>query len=566
MKTPRAILRALVGKVPGGDGYLPGSDFRMVFLGAALALALITPGTGLAEESGMDKIELVPATLNLGLQPPLDQNDRYFLAQNPTDTTQTPPKPSSKEAPAKPKKPLRFEETKAGKSYLLPAWEIVGFNVLINRLNYYTIDKQLYGTSYRTIRQNLSSQWIVDTDPFAVNQFMHPYQGSVYFGLARSTGLGYWESLGYTFGGSLLWEIVGETGLPSINDLVTTGFGGTFLGEPLFRMASMLLEGGGETPGFWREVGAAAIAPSLGFTRLAFGDRFRSVFDSHDPAVYTYVRFGWNKVNNTFDGVVSQNQNVKRDAATADFHMAYGLPGKAGYTYTRPFDYFDFQFTATTANVFENIMSRGLLVGKEYEMGDTYRGIWGLYGSYDYISPQIFRVSSTALSLGTTAQWWLSKTVALQGSALGGLGYGAAGTIHGTGERDYHYGATPQALLALRLMFGQAANLDLTARSYYVSDVASTEDRGSERIFRGDAAFTVRIHGPHAVTLNYNTSQRNAHYPDINDTHQTVTTLSLLYTYSFGETKFGAIEWRAADESAIDQPIRDATHASEPKR
>ena len=563
MKTPRAIRKTLAGKVPSGDGYLHGSEFRMVFLGAALVLSLIAPGVGLAEESAANKNELAPATLNLGLPLPFDGDDRYFLAQNPTGATDTPPKPSSEETPAKPKKPLRFEETKAGKSYLLPAGEIVGFNILLNRFNYYFVDKEVYGVTYQTIRQNLTATWVVDTDPFAVNQFMHPYQGSIYYGLARSTGLDYWESLWYTLGGSWLWEIAGETGPPSINDLVTTGFGGTFLGEPLFRMASMLLEDGGETPGFWREVGAAAISPSLGFTRLAFGDRFRSVFDSHDPAVYTYVRFGWNKVDNVFDATVSQD--VKHDAATADFHMAYGLPGKAGYTYTRPFDYFDFEFTATTANVFENIMSRGLLVGKEYEVGDTYRGIWGLYGSYDYISPQIFRVSSTAASLGTTAQWWLSKTVALQGSVLGGLGYGAAGNISSTGERDYHYGATPQALVALRLMFGDAANLDLTARSYYVSSVASTEDRGSERIFRGDAAFTVRVHGPHAVTLKYNNSQRNAHYPDIADTHQTVTTLSLLYTYSFGETKFGAIEWRAADESSIDQSIRDASHATEPK-
>ncbi len=93
-----------------------------------------------------------------------------------------------------------------------------------------------------------------------------------------------------------------------------------------------------------------------------------------------------------------------------------------------------------------------------------------------------------------------------------------------------------------------AANLDLTARSCQVSDVASTGNRGSERIFRRDAAFTVRVHGPHAITLGYNTSQRNAHYPDIADTRQTVKTLSLLYTYFFGESKSGAVEWRAADE------------------
>ncbi|MCX7171631.1 MAG: DUF3943 domain-containing protein [Proteobacteria bacterium] len=480
-----------------------------------------------------------------GLQLPVERTDRYNLAQNITSNSETLPKTNSTPTDTDSGQLDRGGDTKAGKNYLLPAGEIVGFNILLNRFNYYFIDKQVYGTTLNTVRDNLTGKWIVDTDPFAVNQFMHPYQGSMYFGFARSTGLDYWESLGYTFGGSLLWEIVGETGRPSINDLVTTGFGGTFLGEPLFRMASLLLEGGGKTPGVWREVGAAAISPTLGFNRLAFGDRFRSVFESHAPAIYSYVRLGWNKVDNVFDEALSQK--LRRDAATADFHMAYGLPGKAGYSYTRPFDYFDFQFTATTANAFENIMSRGLLIGKEYAAGDTYRGVWGLYGSYDYISPQIFRVSSTAISLGTTAQWWISEKVALQGTVLGGLGYGAAGTIHGTGERDYHYGATPQALLALRLMFGETANVDLTARKYYVSDVASTEDNGSERIFRGDAAFTMRVNGPHAITLKYTASQRNAHYPNMADAHQTVRTLSLLYTYFFGEGKFGAVDWRAAD-------------------
>ncbi|MEI6413895.1 MAG: DUF3943 domain-containing protein [Pseudomonadota bacterium] len=488
-------------------------ELGMVLRGAALVFALMAPCTALAEGAEAE-----------------DSGLRH------TDATR---------ADTNPQEPKRFGTEADGTSKLIPAAEIVGFNLLLNRYNYHFIDKAVYGTTWQSIRDNLSAKWVVDTDPFAVNQFMHPYQGSVYFGLARSSGNDYWESLGYTFGGSLLWEIAGETGAPSINDLVTTGFGGTFLGEPLFRMANLLLEGGGESPGFWRELGAAAISPSLGFNRFAFGDRFRSVFDSHHPATYSYIRLGWNKVNDVFDEALSQK--VKRHAASADFHMSYGLPGKPDYSYTRPFDYFDFEFTANTANTFENIMSRGLLLGREYSVGDDYRGIWGLYGSYDYISPQIFRVSSTALSIGSTAQWWLSKSVALQGSALAGLGYGAAGTIHGSGERDYHYGATPQALLAMRLTFGQRAVLDMTARSYYVSDVASTEDNGSERIFRGDAAFTVRVRGPHAITIKYNESKRNARYPDVAEKQQTEKSLSLLYTYYFGGDKSGAVEWRTAD-------------------
>jgi hypothetical protein len=34
-----------------------------------------------------------------------------------------------------------------------------------------------------------------------------------------------------------------------------------------------------------------------------------------------------------------------------------------------------------------------------------------LYGGYDYISPQVFRVSTTAASLGTTFQWRLAQVV-----------------------------------------------------------------------------------------------------------------------------------------------------------
>ena len=530
----------------GTDRPMHRMTFRMLFMGSVFACALASPGPAPAAGAEADTPERVLVPFNPGWQLTPDRFDPSLLAQDiasATDVTSPAASTPTDTPVAQLEGPIKRE---ARPNYALPAVEIIGFNFLLNRFNYHFIDKPVYDTSLQTIRDNLSAKWVVDTDPFAVNQFMHPYQGSVYFGLARSSGLDYWKSLGYTFGGSLIWEIAGETGPPSINDFVTTGLGGTFLGEPLFRMANLLLEHGGDTPGFWRETGAAAISPPLGFNRLAFGDRFRAVFQSHNPATYSYVRFGWNKIDDALDGIVGQT--VKRDTATADFHMSYGLPGKNGYRYTRPFDYFDFDFTATTANVFENIMSRGLLIGKEYAAGDNYRGIWGLYGSYDYISPQTFRVSSTAVSFGTTAQWWISDNVALLGTALAGVGYGAAGTIHGQGERNYHYGATPQALLSLRLLLGERVNVDLTARSYYVSDVASTEDRGTERIFRGDAAFTMRIHGPHALTLKYNASRRDARYPDIPNTLQTVRTVSLLYTYYFGDARFGAVEWREAGE------------------
>ena len=76
--------------------------------------------------------------------------------------------------------------------------------------------------------------------------------------------------------GSAAWEIAGENTRPSKNDQISSGIGGTFLGEALFRMSSLLLERS-EAPRLWRETAAALISPATGFNRLAFGDRFDKV-------------------------------------------------------------------------------------------------------------------------------------------------------------------------------------------------------------------------------------------------------------------------------------------------
>ena len=435
------------------------------------------------------------------------------------------------------------------KSYLIPALEIPSFLWLLNRFDRTVYGTDVFGTNWNTGWHHvIHGPWTLDTDPFGMNFIMHPYMGSFNYGFARSAGLNYWESFGYTFAASYVWETFGETGPPSINDQIMTSFGGSLLGEALFRMASYALEGNGK-PGYWRELGAAGLSPSTGLNRLAFGNRFKAVWVSNDPAIFTRLRLGASLTEHQTDQGIGKT--VNRPEASGDFSMAYGLPGKPGYSYERPFDYFHFEFTAIArsgGNFFENSTTRGLLYGTKYSVGEAYRGVWGLYGSYDYISPAIFRVSSTALSLGTTAQWWLSRSVALQGSALGGVGFGAAGTITAVGnpaegERDYHYGFVPQGLLALRIIFGEAAMLDLTGREYYVSGTGSDDKTGLEKIFRGNASFTVRVYGRHGIGVQYVESHRDAHYANLPDRYQTVGTVSIAYNF-LGDIKFGAVEWR----------------------
>ncbi|HWP90444.1 MAG TPA: DUF3943 domain-containing protein, partial [Burkholderiales bacterium] len=173
------------------------------------------------------------------------------------------------------------------KSYLIPALEIIGFAVLLNQYDRHHFPCCDYNSNIHTIRDNLRGPWVVDSDGFTVNQIGHPYQGSMYHGFARSAGLSFGESLGYTFAGSAFWEIAGERTPPSKNDQVMTGIGGSFLGEPLFRIANLILENSDGPPRFWRELAAAVISPPTGFNRLAFGDRFSGIFDSHKPAYYS---------------------------------------------------------------------------------------------------------------------------------------------------------------------------------------------------------------------------------------------------------------------------------------
>ena len=425
----------------------------------------------------------------------------------------------------------------ARKSYAIPLAEMFGFAFLLNQVNRHT-DGTDFDSNLSTIRRNLHSSWVVDRDPFEVNQLGHPYQGSMYHAFARSAGLNYWESLGYTFAGSALWEIAGENSLPSRNDQINTGIGGSFLGEILFRLANLTLSHD-SLPPFWRETAAGLISPSTAFNRLAFGDRFKGLFPANDPVYFSRLQIG-------YGGTVQSNAgasatDLQRNEALVNYAIDYGLPGKRGYTYGRPFDYFNLEATASSANGAENLLTRGLLLGRDYEAGDGYRGVWGLYGIYDYIAPQTFRVSSTAAALGTTAQWRPADAFAVQGTALIGAGYTAVGTTHSTAENDYHYGVSPQGLLALRFIFGDRAAVDLTAREYFVSDVAAPSRGGHDNIVRLDASFTVRLHERHGLSLRYLLNQRDAFYPDVGDSSQTRGTIGLFYTY-LGHDRFGLVD------------------------
>jgi hypothetical protein len=170
----------------------------------------------------------------------------YLLAVNTdikssTGTLETVTKPTkdspNNQGPTSPNRVLPGERPYR-KNYLIPALEIPTFLVLLNQYDRIAYPGSVYQSGLQSANKFLfHGPWEYDQDPFKVNQEWHPYQGSMMYGFARSSGLNFWESLGYSNAGSFMWKIAGETDNPSINDQITTGNAGSILGEELYRMA-----------------------------------------------------------------------------------------------------------------------------------------------------------------------------------------------------------------------------------------------------------------------------------------------------------------------------------------
>jgi hypothetical protein len=294
-------------------------------------------------------------------------------------------------------------------------------------------------------------------------------------------------------------------------------------------------------PPSWRPWFAAAISPPAGLNRWAFGDdRYGAVFDDHDPAYYGRWHVG---AMHTTQADFSASSDAGRNSAQVDYRLDYGLPGKPGYTYDRPFDYFDFEAALSSRNGVEILATDGLLFGGTYGIGRDWRGIVGVYGTYEYLAPQLYHLSSTAVSLGSHAQWQPGRDVTLQGSVLGGIAYAAASsTIRDVDSSEYHYGTAPRIASTLRVILGNRASLDVSGRYLALGRIAE-RDSGRDSISRLESAFTWRLSGRQAIGVQYAWSHRSATFGTGNERRQTLAQVGIFYTL-LGSDGFGTVDTR----------------------
>ncbi len=205
----------------------------------------------------------------------------------------------------------------------------------------------------------------------------------------------------------------------------------------------------------------------------------------------------------------------------------------------RPFDYFRIEGYASRTGLRE-LSTYGLLAGADDSVGRSGHAVWGLYGSYEYAAPAGFLFSATALSGGTTVQAWLSRSVAVQGTALAGVGYSAAQSVGGAGDRDYRYGLGPHAMARVRLIAGRRASLELAAREDLVGDASDLDAHRRDDVFRGDAAFTVRVYRQHALAVACVFSRRRSTGDGFPPRTGVRSTVGIFYSF-LGSGGFGAV-------------------------
>jgi hypothetical protein len=421
------------------------------------------------------------------------------------------------------------------KSYILPAVQIVAMDAGVNLVARQVMDPTHYEVTPASVRRNLRGPWVVDDDPFEINQFLHPYQGAMYHGIARSNGLGYWPSVAYTFAGSALWEIAGEKTPPARNDQIASGIAGSFLGEPLFRISRLLIDRADNGPGVWRTFASVLASPPTGINHLLVGEP--AGWRANDAVPFSDIRVQLGATAIAAGRSRSPSSLAVNQPRLA-MSMDYGYPGNAGYRHERPFDYFRIESSVSRDGI-EQLSTRGLIAGADYGAGRL-AGIWGLYGSYDYFAPDDFHVSSTAVSFGTTLQASLSESLVVQSSALVGGGYAAAQSFNRTDDRDYHYGVAPQALANVRVIGGRRAALDVTAREYVISTVGGFGTGQRDLIVVGDTSLAIRLYRRHALGLSYQLAQRTSELFAVPDQTQARSTVGIFYTF-LGSGGFGAV-------------------------
>lgn len=325
--------------------------------------------------------------------------------------------------------------------------------------------------SFKTISYNLKpSSWTWDYDQFQVNEIGHPFHGSIFFNAFRSNGYNFWQSAPAAFAGSYLWETFGETQAPSINDFITTSFGGVMLGEVSHRMANKLINN--RSRGVKRqasEIFAFFINPSNGLNRLLDGKWGKppdkaSLTDS--SKMEAELDLGLRKFN-------VNNKDVFRDGHFGPYgrlRLSYGSPEDC---LKEPFSNISIIIEAgkDDSSKLNMVNLYGSLTGwKIYAQNNTHLAV--LSANFDYINNEAFYYSAEGVRMNLFSEFDLSSRFKINTSVGGGGLILAAIPDHYTyNSRNYDYGPGISYYVSVKLNFTKRLFYNIAYRGGWMSTV-----------------------------------------------------------------------------------------------
>jgi hypothetical protein len=280
----------------------------------------------------------------------------------------------------------------------IPFVEVIGMNTGIWAFNRYVTGAEHAKISMESVKNNFKIGLDWDADALLVNMWGHPFQGSIYYNLARSSGYNYYASLGVTAFGSLQWEFFMEIEPPAMNDFIMTSFGGAMYGEMFYRMSNMILdEGLSGAKRTWTEIGAGIFNPGRLFNRLIYKRSGRAI----EPKLYERRRrigeiaFG---ANNVADGLDFENGGKN---GLLSFDYLYGRPF-ANSSY-KPMDYFKFRMALNFGGeqpIMGQFRIHGIVSGKRVVYGNGSKLIYGIFQYIDYLNNNIYEIAGYSIAPG----------------------------------------------------------------------------------------------------------------------------------------------------------------------
>lgn len=282
--------------------------------------------------------------------------------------------------------------------------EVVGFNLGLWAFDRFALHGDYSYISWNSIKRNFRKGFVWDNDMLATNTFMHPYNGSLYYGAGRANGFNYWQSTLFSLGGSAMWEFFMENEYPSINDIIATPVGGAVIGETLFRASDAVLDDrstGAER--FGREAAAFILSPLRGINRIITGQAWKHRATSGHmfgiPNIAMQASLGLDIM--TFQGRM-QSPYV---GANLQFDLEYGDRFEAKST--KPYDYFTLRLGLQGMKyqpVLSQVEIKGRLISREVLDHKNSSGSIGLYQHFDYYdSDTISNLEKVPYKLGVPA-------------------------------------------------------------------------------------------------------------------------------------------------------------------